>query len=183
MNNLVRQNESPKQPASSHSERQGKTWHSLTEIYGARWIRDNGEAPGRVWCSMLNALTDTEIGTALATLVKSPRKDGRGNIHPPSAPEFWEAAKAQSPRTSPALTDQRPDCSKYGSAGNRVLMYIVMSERGLGNEIMKLMVKEKDRLIADYELMASDGIDINWSEFISVIDESLKKKLTELRLA
>lgn len=175
MNDLVQQNASLKQPASSHSERQGKTWHSLCEIYGTRWIRENGEAPGRVWGSMINALTDHEIAATLAHLVKNPRKDGRGNIHPPSAPEFWEVAKAGAPRAYPAITHQEQTFSNYAIGANFRLMKIVMRERGMPD--IKAMVKEKNRIVADYDLMSSDGHDIEWDDFITVIDERLELTL------
>ncbi len=174
---LVRPNESPRRPALIPSERQGKTWHSLTEIYGARWIRDNGDAPGRVWNSMINALTDNEISTALANLVKNPRKDGRGNIHPPSAPEFWEAAKVGTPRSRTAIEDHSRDNSKYGRGANQVLMLLVSSVGGIGKDHMKLLLKEKARLVADFDMMAADGEEIDWREFITVINTNLERVL------
>lgn len=181
MNNLVRPNESPKQQGSSPSERQGKTWHSLTEIYGARWIRENGDAPGRVWGSMINALTDNQIATALAHLVKTPRKDGRGNIHPPSAPEFWEAAKAGMPRPQPSLSDNSHDFSHYGKGANFRLLRLILREGGLDDAHVKPMVKEKNRIVNDYDMMAADGLDIDWDEFVTTIDKNLDRVLKDLR--
>lgn len=180
---LVRPNESPRQPALSPSERQGKTWHSLTEIYGARWIRDNGDAPGRVWNSMINALTDNEIATALANLVKNPRKDGRGNIHPPSAPEFWEAAKVGAPRAHTAIEDHSRDNSMYGKGANSVLYLLISSKCGVDKAHMKLLLKEKARLVADYDMMAADGHDIDWKEFINVINTNLERVLEAAKSA
>ncbi len=177
MEKEVQQTVSRERPASSVSERQGKTWHSLGEIYGARWTRDNGDAPGRVWGSMINALTDNELATALANLVKNPRKDGRGNIHPPSAPEFYEAAKVGAARAHTMIEDHSRDFSHYGRVANFRLFLIIMREKGVPD--IAAMVKEKDRLVADFDMMRADGMDTEWESFTETIDKRLELILAE----
>lgn len=180
---LVTSNKSRKKPESHVSERQGKTWHSLTEIYGGRWVRENGKGPGRVWCSMINALTDNEIATALGHLVKSPRKDGRGNVTMPNAPEFYEAAKAGAPRGHPAVEDHSRDNSMYGKGANSVLYLFISSKCGVDKAHLKLLLKEKARLVADYDMMAADGHEIDWKEFINVINTNLERVLEAAKSA
>jgi hypothetical protein len=130
---------------------------------------------------MINALTDNEISNALAHLVKDPRKDGRGNIHPPSAPEFWEAAKAGQSRQAMVIEDHSRDFTKYGRAANFRLLKIIMREGGLDDAYVSPMVKEKNRIVADYDMMAADGLDIDHQEFTATIDKNLERKLKELR--
>lgn len=172
---------SSERPASNVSERQGKLWHSLGEIYGARWVRENGEAPGTVWKSMINGLTDNEIKHALALLVKQPRKDGRGNIHPPQAPEFWEAAKAGQSRYV-AVTDQSRDISKYGRGANKVLLRLIMQECGVGEEFLQPLLKLKAQVVMDFEMIASEE-EVEWKHFIKTVDERLRSLLKDLKEA
>lgn len=177
---VAQRNESSEQPASSVSERNGKTWHSLGEIYGARWCRENGDLPGRVWCSMLNALTDAEIGNALALLVKQPRTDARGNIHPPAAPEFWAAAKAGQPRTTTLIEDHSRDFSKYAKGASMVLLSIIRLKGGLGKETLAAVLREKARVVMDFEMLAKEE-DVEWKHFIMTMDNRLLSVVDKMK--
>lgn len=55
-------------------------WKRLTGLYGAKFLRDYGAEPNREWIIALDALSERDIGNALARLAKDPRFE----IFPPT---------------------------------------------------------------------------------------------------
>jgi hypothetical protein len=164
----VPQNKSRKRQASSVSERNGKIWHSLVEIYGSRWIKEFGAEPGKIWCQMFNSLTDDQIREAIAHCIKEFK------IHPPRMGQFREAALLHTPARVP-LRDPVEDMSDYACGANRVMYTIVMEKNGVSKNKLNRMLAEKKRLVHDFELMAEDEeTKPEWEKFIHLIDQRLR---------
>lgn len=79
---LAHQSESGEQPASSSDERADYVWAMLAELYGPKFLDDNGDAPTRMWKVAVMGLTDAQLQRGFARLLETGRK------WPPNAPEF-----------------------------------------------------------------------------------------------
>jgi hypothetical protein len=155
-----------KRPESSVSERNGKIWHSLAEIYGTRWPNSYGDAPGKIWCQLFNSLSDDQIREAIAHCVKEFK------VHPPTMGQFREVALLHAPARVP-LRDPVEDMSDYATGANRVMYSIVMGKNGVSKNKLDRMLAEKKRLVHDFELLAQDDKP-DWEKYIHLIDERLR---------
>ncbi len=165
------------QPASSVSERNGKIWHSLGEIYGRAWIREYGAEPGKIWCQMFNSLTDHQIREGIAHCVKEFK------VHPPRMGQFREAALMHSPAKVP-LRDPVEDMSHYATGANKVMFAIVKEKNGVSDYVLDKLLNEKRRLVDQYEVMAADEeIKVDWKEFINVMDDRLRTVIIKAKPA
>ena len=166
-----------KRPESSVSERNGKIWHSLAEIYGARWPNSYGDAPGKIWCQLFNSLTDHQIRYGIAQCVKEFK------VHPPTMGQFREVALLNTP---PPVKPRDPveDMSHYATGANKVMFSIVKEKNGVSDYVLDKLLDEKRRLVEQYEVMAADKeITVDWKEFINVMDDRLRTVLTKVQPA
>ena len=119
---VVHGSESRKQLAYQVSERNGKIWHSLAEMYGPRWINDYGDSPPKMWCQLFDNLEDKHIAQAIAMLTKHPPSDRKGNTYLPSMPQFYQAARGASGRYLgvPETSQQRRLRLEHGKASPEI---------------------------------------------------------------
>ena len=166
-----------KRPASSVSERDGKIWHSLGEIYGVRWVNSYGSAPGKIWRQLFDSLTDEQIHQGISHFAKEDRE------HPPTMGAFRGVCLLHTPAQA-KLRDALDDMSHYATGANRVMMTIVMERNGVSDYVLDKLLNEKRRLVDQYEVMAADDeIKVDWEKFISVIDDRLRTVLIEAKPA
>lgn len=166
-----------KRPASNVSERDGKIWHSLVEIFGVRWVNSYGSAPGKIWMQCFDALTDGQIHQGIAHFAKEDRE------HPPAMGAFRAVCLLHTPAQA-QLRDALDDMSDYACGANRVMMAIVKERNGVSDYVLDKLLNEKRRLVDQYEVMdADDEIKVDWEKFINVMDDRLRTVLIEAKPA
>lgn len=161
--------------ASSVSERNGKIWHSLGEIFGVRWVNSYGDKPGKIWCQLFDSLTDAQIHQGIAHFANEDRE------HPPGTGNFKAVCLLHTPAQAQAR-DAVDDMSHYATGANRVMMTIVMEKNGVSDYALDKLLNEKRRLVDQYEVMDADKeIKVDWEKFIGVIDDRLRTVLAKVK--
>ncbi len=156
-----------KRPASSVSERNGKIWHSLVEIFGVRWVNSYGDKPGKIWCQLFDALNDEQIHQGIAHFANEDRE------HPPPMGNFKAVCLMHTPTSLDALPE--PDYDKWHKGGQKVMLRIVMARGGVSDKMRDKLIAEKNRIVGQYRVMDEDKeVEVDWKEFIDVLDARLE---------
>jgi hypothetical protein len=100
-----------REKSSTASRKIAAFWRMMLDLFGQRWVTNYGQEPSPLWTSAIETLTAKEIKAGIRQLLT------RGAAHPPTLPEFIDAATADSSKKpsrfpqpfSPLWNEQRKE--------------------------------------------------------------------------
>ena len=115
---------SSRRSTQSTQPRTARFWKAMTEMIGPRWTETYGEAPSPLWTSAIERMSDAQLKTAIARVMRS------GTAHPPTLPEIF--AYATKPAATADTSLPAPRCTPAEILANRWFMHRSVRQRFAG---------------------------------------------------
>lgn len=125
-----------------------RLWDRFAEMFGARFYDQYGSEPSGAWKDAVKELRPDQVKAALTKIRNS------GSSFPPSLPEFLSLAKNVS--VPKPVEERKPDFDYLHLFAQRCFLKFILTHGPFDESVIRAMVNEKNRLVADYRSIATE---------------------------